>query len=332
MLVVNTVPAVTDQIDRALCRFTSFPNSSDPSYLGSVVATRSSTLNRNAATMPVELQFQIAKDLSVDDLRKYMRSCRMAHDVGASLLYRSVHCTQVNGRAVFAGLLQRFDSSAENHIRSAPAFYVKSLCYQSGSVDEDLHLIPMLCDVLTHTHNLHHLHINIDPRSAGNLLHMLKRRGLVRDSPSVAAVAFEGVVAGKSESVTHRASRMAVCKLTLPRLAVLHASSHTILAGMGHLRNLRALVVDQNTTKKQMIQLLDVFGSDGRGSTISSFTCFYNVDHPEGLLWALCVTFPRLRYLGMVVPTTASFYRGSAASYRLLKVSGAVACSMEVVI
>ena len=254
-------------------------------------ATR--TLNREGRSLPVELLSYIASLSSSADLRTLTETCKMLHNVAGTILYRAVWTDHRCAERVFSALLLRFQPGSSSHIRYPPLLMVQSISYLSLSRDDDIHILPLLCDVLLKAQTLRHLHIDIDHASCTPFLALVKRRELARNSPSELSSAIN--------SFTGRLKQIS-CPLSLPRLQALRTSCFRMLGELGRHRALRAVSLDHGVDKHELLQLLETLTANGMASQITSFSCDYDFfDHSMGSLCAISVAFPRLLYLGLVV-------------------------------
>ena len=268
------------------------------------------TLNREGRSLPVELLSYIASLASSSDLRALTETCKILHDIAGTILYRTVCTDHRRAPQVFSSLLLRFQSGSSSHIRHPPLLMVHSITYISLSRDDDIYILPLLCDVLLKAQNLRHLHIDIEHGSCVSFLALLKRRGLARNSPSELSSAIN--------SFTGRLKQIS-CPLNLPRLQGVRTSCSKMLGELGKHRALRAVTLDQCVDRHDLLQVLEILTSHGMASQITSFSCDYNLaDHSMGSLCAISVAFPRLTYLGLVVMN--DFPQFCERTYQILSV------------
>lgn len=249
------------------------------------------TLNRLAQPLPTELLFRISAELSRADLCAVVQVSKHVHDVASTILYHTIETTHRNAHRIFSALLLRFQDDSRGHIRNAPTSAVRCLSYVSISVDDDLRVFPLLCDVLLRTSQLRHLYLDAADRSVPALSALLKRRGLARIPPSPVYAAFYCSM--------ERVKRISTT-LTLPRLVGLHVSSHKILGELGRFRGLRSIFLDEGLCHADMINVLEKLCEGGMGERVTAFTCVCGDADGDGLLWAIATAFPNLTFLGLV--------------------------------
>ncbi|KAI0361339.1 kinase-like protein [Trametes cingulata] len=246
-------------------------------------------LPKRSAALPVEIHMKIASLLSVPELRSLVRTCKTLHDIGSLFLYHTVEVTEKNAAQCLPALLLRLRPGSASHKRFPPVFTVRTLIYESSSFEDDLRFFPLLCDVLMYARDLRFLHINICGDGWGTLTALLKRRGLARTSVSPASAAFQF---DRSRSSPY----------TMPRLSALRVANVDTLCALAKFRSLRAIILDDETSRPEIISALDRLGSDPWASRIEAFTCCAQLEDLAGVIRAVGHSFSRLSYLGVHVP------------------------------
>ena len=240
------------------------------------------------------------------------------HDVASQILYHTIDATHDTAAQVFSALLLRFRPGSARHCRHPPALSVRALTYTSGSPNDDLLILPILCDLLLHTYGLQHLCIEIPDDSSPVLLTLLKRRGLLRRPITPVSAAFYSA---------EGASKRLATPLTLPRLSSFQTSCARVLGEFCQNRHLKAVGLSEVVGRLEMVAVLEEVSEMDINPHLTAFTCFYDVlDSPKGQLWAAGTCFPNLTYLGLEIPTHYALF--SEQTYTVLAVSDLCTCAV----
>ena len=262
------------------------------------------SMNPRGFSLPVEVYLKIVKELTLSDLRSFVRTCVRLHDIGSTILYHTIHLHEDNARAVMQGLLTRLRPASASHRRHPPILNVRVIFYDTDSHDEDLRLLPHLCDVLQNAQNLRYLHIDTCDDSEPILLSIFRRRGLFRTPDSIGSTVF------KIED-----GNVATTPLYLPHLSTLRTSSTLFLDQFYKCRTLRALIVDAVVYRRELIDMLGHLEDQARRSRLEAFTFSVRSDDFKGAIIALPVILPGLRYLGIVLYATSQLDHATTGQF-----------------